>query len=108
MLNIKPKYNYLLLIVIFNAFALGKHGSFKEYEQASKLFSYGLSCDKIADVLEKDKRTIDTWRKNIGEKNEIFHITVYILVGLAIEFLQMDELILLRIIFVLIKVYEFG
>lgn len=70
----------------------GKHGSFKEYEQTSKLLSYGMSCDKIADVLEKDKRTIDTWRRNIGGKCEIFHITLCVLIGLAIEFLQMDEL----------------
>lgn len=70
----------------------GKHGSFKEYEQTSKLFSYGLSCDKIADVLEKDKRTIDTWRRNIGGKCEIFHITLCILIGLAVEFIQIDEL----------------
>jgi IS1 family transposase len=70
----------------------GKHGSFKEYTQASKLFSFGLSNDKIADVLEKDQRTIDTWRNNIGSKSKIFHITICMLAGLAIEFLQMDEL----------------
>lgn len=70
----------------------GKHGSFKEYTQASKLFSYGLSSDKIADVLEKDKRTIDTWKNKIGNKSEIFHVALCMLVGLAVEFLQMDEL----------------
>lgn len=70
----------------------GKHGSFKEYTQTSKLFSYGLSCDKTADVLEKDKRTIDTWRNQIGGKSKIFHITLCMLVGIAVEFLQMDEL----------------
>jgi DNA-binding CsgD family transcriptional regulator len=39
----------------------GKQGSFKEYEQAAKLFCYGLSADEIADVLGKDVRTITTW-----------------------------------------------
>lgn len=70
----------------------GKHGSFKEYTQACKLFSFGLSSDKIADVLEKDERTIDTWGNNIGNKSKIFHINLCMLVGLVIEFLQMDEL----------------
>jgi hypothetical protein len=28
----------------------GKHGSFKEYEQMSKLSCYGLSAEAIADV----------------------------------------------------------
>ncbi len=69
-----------------------KHGSFKEYTQASKLFSFGLSNDKIADVLEKDERTIDTWMPDIGNKSKIFHITLCMLVGLSVEFLQMDEL----------------
>ena len=35
----------------------GKHGSFKEYEQMSKLSCYGLSADAIADVLLKDSLT---------------------------------------------------
>ena len=38
-----------------------KHGSFKEYEQMSKLSCYGLSVDAIADVLLKDTRTIATF-----------------------------------------------
>jgi hypothetical protein len=41
----------------------GKHGSFKEYEQMSKLSCYGLSADAIADVLLKDTRTIATGRE---------------------------------------------
>ncbi len=39
----------------------GKHGSFKEYEQMSKLSCYGLSADAIADVLLKDTRTTKTF-----------------------------------------------
>jgi hypothetical protein len=36
----------------------GKHGSFKENEQMSKLSCYGLSADAIADVLLKDTWTV--------------------------------------------------
>ena len=43
----------------------GKHGSFKEYEQAAKLSCYGVSTDAIADVLGKDPRTIATWQRSI-------------------------------------------
>jgi DNA-binding CsgD family transcriptional regulator len=49
----------------------GKQGSFKEYEQAAKLFCYGLSSDEIADVLGKDVRTITTWLLSMGEEIEI-------------------------------------
>jgi len=50
----------------------GQHGSFKEYEQMSKLTCYGLSVDAIADVLLKgncfphptlkiNKKTLDSF-----------------------------------------------
>jgi hypothetical protein len=49
----------------------GKQGSFKEYEQAAKFFCYGLSADAIADVLEKDVRTI--WLLSMSKKSKLFH-----------------------------------
>jgi len=70
----------------------GDHGSFKEYEQTAKLNSYGLHTDQIADVLDKDPRTIEGWQKAIGEKSEKFHNFVCVVIGIAIQFLQMDEL----------------
>lgn len=70
----------------------GKQGCFKEYEQAAKLFSYGLSSEKIADVLEKDVRTIESWLEAISQKSRHFHWSLAACIGLAITFLQMDEL----------------
>jgi len=49
---------------------LGKHGSFKEYEQMAKLSSYGLGTDAVADVLQKDRRTIKQWQKAVGQKGQ--------------------------------------
>ncbi len=70
----------------------GKHGSFKEYMQAAKLFAYGLNNEKIGDVLEKDERTIVAWSEAIGKKSMSFHLWICSVVGLKIKFLQMDEL----------------
>ncbi|MFI3219519.1 MAG: hypothetical protein QX189_10410 [Methylococcales bacterium] len=39
----------------------GKHGSFKKYEQVAKLSCYGVSRRAIANVLELDQRTVETW-----------------------------------------------
>jgi len=38
-----------------------KQGSFKEYEMASKMVCYGLSQTQIAEVLERDVRTVEEW-----------------------------------------------
>jgi len=46
-----------------------KQGSFKEYEMASKMTTYGLSHEQIADVLERDVRTIEEWLESIGKKS---------------------------------------
>lgn len=70
----------------------GKHGSFKEYEQTAKLTSYGLSTDAIADVLEKDSRTIETWQKGISKKTSKFHTFICLATTLILSFIQMDEL----------------
>jgi IS1 family transposase len=70
----------------------GKHGSFKEYEQTAKLSTYGLSSDAIADVLDKDQRTIETWQRGISKKSEQFHLVMCLAVQLNLLFLQMDEL----------------
>lgn len=69
-----------------------KQGSFKEYEMASKMGSYGLSPAQIADVLERDVRTIEEWLGAIGKKSEQFHLFVCITLKLKLFFLQMDEL----------------
>ena len=70
----------------------GKHGSFKEYEQVGKLSCYGVSTDAIADVLEKDPRTIATWQRSISKKANLFHETLCLTITLVTFFLQMDEL----------------
>jgi len=70
----------------------GKHGSFKEYEQAAKLSSYGLSPDAIADVLGRDVRTVEQWLKALGHKGQRMHLFLCLSVGISILFLQMDEL----------------
>jgi len=71
---------------------LGKHGSFKEYEQACKLSCYGLSPDAIADVLGKDPRTIAVWLRAISKKANLFHDVVCLSITLTVLFIQMDEL----------------
>ncbi|MBW2740511.1 MAG: hypothetical protein JRE64_17075, partial [Deltaproteobacteria bacterium] len=65
----------------------GKHGSFKEYEQTAKLSSYGLATDAIADVLQKDRRTIEQWQKAIGQKGQQFHLFLCFTIELTILFL---------------------
>jgi IS1 family transposase len=70
----------------------GKHGSFKEYEQMSKLSCYGLSPEAIADVLNKDVRTIATWQRGVSKKANLFHEVICLLIPLTVMFLQMDEL----------------
>ena len=59
---------------------------------ASKMVSYGLSADKIADVLERDVRTIEEWLQAVGKKSEQFHLFLCITLKLRLFFLQMDEL----------------
>ncbi len=71
---------------------INKKGSEKEYIQTAKLIKYGLSNEQIADVLEKDSRTIEAWVKAIAEKSQNFHNFICLLIGITIEFLQMDEL----------------
>ena len=40
---------------------INKKGTDQEYRQTFKLINYGLSAEQIADVLEKDPRTIEVW-----------------------------------------------
>jgi len=70
----------------------GKQGSFKEYEMASKMNCCGLSCDQIADILDRDTRTIQIWLSAIGNKAERFHIFICLAILLKLIFVQMDEL----------------
>ena len=70
----------------------GKHGSFKEYVQAAKLVAHGLSAEPIADVLERDIRTVETWLKAISKKGQQFHLFLCLAIKINIIFLQMDEL----------------
>jgi IS1 family transposase len=70
----------------------GKHGSFKEYIQTAKLLKYGNSAEAIADVLERDVRTILVWQRAIGKKSKAFHLFICSFIGLIINFLQMDEI----------------
>ena len=70
----------------------GHHGSFSEYTQTAKMSSYGLSCDQIADVLERDPRTILQWQQALGQKSQSFHLSLCTLIGLTLTFIQMDEI----------------
>ena len=70
----------------------GKQGSEKEYVQTAKLLSYGLNTEQIADVLERDIRTIHSWMLAIGQKAEKFHIFACLMSCLTFTYLQMDEL----------------
>jgi len=54
----------------------GFGGNFQEYEQVTKLSTYGLSSEAIADVLNRDPRTIDKWLAAIGKKSEQFHLFI--------------------------------
>jgi IS1 family transposase/transposase-like protein len=69
-----------------------KQGRFKEYQMASKMASYGLSQAQIAEVLERDNRTVEKWLQAIGTKSEQFHLFLCITLKLKLFFLQMDEL----------------
>ena len=69
-----------------------KHGSFKEYEQTAKLLKRGLAMVEIADVLQKDERTICAWKQAISGKSQAFHLWICCQIGIIVSFLQMDEL----------------
>jgi IS1 family transposase/transposase-like protein len=69
----------------------GKAGSFKEYEMAAKMSCHGLSSEAIAEILDRDIRTIQTWMRAIGKKSEKFHLFLCLTLGLNLLFLQMDE-----------------
>jgi len=70
----------------------GKHGSFKEYEQAAKLITHGLSADAAADVFERDVRTVVQWLSALGNKGQHLHCFLRLHIGISILSLQMDEL----------------
>jgi hypothetical protein len=57
-----------------------------------KLSGYGLSTDAIADVLDKDSRTIATWQRGVANKSNRFHDVVCLSITLTVLFIQMDEL----------------
>lgn len=67
-------------------------GTLREYEQMGKMSSYGLSTAQIADILERDVRTILAWQKALGEKSLTFHQSLCCLIGLTLTVLQMDEI----------------
>ncbi|WP_202895879.1 hypothetical protein [Iningainema tapete] len=56
------------------------------------LSTYGLSAEQMADVLERDVRTIEEWLLGISEKSQRFHKSICLIVGVMLQFLQMDEL----------------
>jgi DNA-binding NarL/FixJ family response regulator len=58
------------LVLSFTRYSelFGFGGTFQEYEQVTKLSTYGLSSEAIADVLNRDPRTIDKWLAAIGKK----------------------------------------
>lgn len=70
----------------------GHQGSFKEYTQTAKMSGYGLSTEQIADVLERDERTIWSWQKALSQKSKSFHLALCSLIGLTLISIQMDEI----------------
>ena len=50
----------------------------------AKMSTYGLSTKQIADVLERDERTILEWQKALGQKCESFHLALCTLIGLTL------------------------
>jgi hypothetical protein len=70
----------------------GKHGSFKEYEQAAKMITHGLSADAAADVLGRDVRTVVQWLPALGNKGQHLHCFLCLNIEISILSLQMDEL----------------
>ncbi|WP_019503399.1 IS1 family transposase [Pleurocapsa sp. PCC 7319] len=70
----------------------GHHGSFQEYVQTAKMSGYGLSTEQIADVLERDERTICSWQKALSYKCKSFHLALCSLIGLTLISIQMDEI----------------
>lgn len=44
------------------------------------------------DVLERDPRTITQWQEALGTKSQQFHFWLCTVIGLTLNFLQMDEL----------------
>ena len=53
---------------------------------------YGLSTEQIADVLERDERTILEWQKALSQKSKSFHLALCSLIGLTLISIQMDEI----------------
>ena len=55
--------------------------------------TYGLSTEQIADVLERDGRTIKEMAKSIIVKSvKVFTLSLCTLIGLTLMSLQMDEI----------------
>ena len=52
---------------------------------------YGLSTEQIADVLERDERTIWSWQKALSQNSKSFHLALCSSIGLTLISLQMDE-----------------
>jgi len=69
-----------------------KQGSFKEYEQAAKMSNYGLSSEQIADVLNRDIRTVTQWLTAIAKKSNQFHIFICLAIQLTLLSIQLDEI----------------
>ena len=69
-----------------------KQGSFKEYEQAAKMSNYGLSIEQIADVLNRDIRTVTQWLTAIAKKSNQFHLFICLAIQLNLLYIQFDEI----------------
>jgi IS1 family transposase len=64
----------------------------KQYEQVAKLSTYGLASEAIAEVFNREPRTIDNWLSAIGRKNEQFQLFICLTSKLKLMFLPLDEL----------------
>ena len=64
-LNLDKCLNVTVVIIVLSSTGYSglfkKHGSFKEYETVAFIISSGSSVEQIADVLERDHRTIIQW-----------------------------------------------
>ncbi len=72
---------YLVIMVVF-----------KSTFRRLKCLVMALCTEQIADVLERDGRTILEWQKALGKKCESFHLALCTLIGLTLMSIQMDEI----------------
>ena len=57
----------------------------KNIVKLRSLIKYGLGVEQIADVLERDVRTIEGWVEGIAEKSQKFHEFICVAIALCVS-----------------------